>query len=1040
MDEKIRVQILDIIEDPVQEQQIDLTLGTPTGSPIAYWAPQPFGGATTYNTGSIGYCTTSNPHYLENILSTPLIIGESYVLNFSTFYMQSSGGYTGYLGFDTLGGISANARIQADGSYTETFVATGTQVRIAADHCYPGQYAGYISMLAYMYNVSIRKSDLVLTDNVVGDVDITDSQDFPLALTYAVSDGKDLEQRFGDYSKTFDLPPTDNNNKLFNHVFNVKINDSKDMTGLKPCRILVNELEFFRGFIKVGGSTQTKNPTSYQCTIYGGNYGWISKLKNQNLCDIYDKTHSFDYTYTDIMASFNNTQANSELVFPLISYGDFWPNPGTGYYSAGYVNLVDNVDESQDWRPSFWIYNMLDRIFSNIGYTIESNFINSSDFKKLISHYPPTGGLTSTAGSMFATRKYWNLESPTGGSKGIWDSSLAGLLDYQIVRPDNWVTGASTGTFGDTDWQDITHNEVITDPDGCYDGTTGEWTSPKSGRYNFFAAVHLLVGDFTNHVTKTGVAGSGAQGTNALNVEVGIRIVQIDQSGNYVVGSYDNFGGPQTRIPFRMQWGQMTSQSSGAAPYAGTDIPVLMAVEKQMSNNAGYSWWVPQGNKVKVQVQVRFHFSSSSAVNPTNAEFGYISLSDEYRKSLNGGNVQHFFNGDSYYSNVCQGYFGGTNSSNYVGAVRKMWAQNSKPYFKVEPVANEAFNFGENYLIQDCLPCDIKQTSFIKALSQMFNLQFRTDPQAKKVYIEPFDDFFFGKADCVDWTNKIDFSTEIKDTFAVGLHEEMVWEYKNDGSDGLMKFVNESFRESDSAYHFFNHIEDRDSLGDRYTKGTFKFTNQVFASTWSDWNADASGQGGAHPKLMPVINKTHSIYGYGVQGLPTRPDKITKYAPRIMKYRGNVQGANHSNFVTTWNYQDSSGASGSNYSPRATFVDWEDVSGGLFNNLSFSDEIISPPLTNLEVTVPGLYTLFWKNMIEKYKANPRIRTYNVKLSIADMVNVDLRKLVYIDGSYWRINKIIDFAPAKNELTKVEFMEWTDQYPIPTRKRNANVLT
>ena len=157
------------------------------------------------------------------------------------------------------------------------------------------------------------------------------------------------------------------------------------------------------------------------------------------------------------MASFNNTQANSELVFPLISYGDFWPNPGTGYYSAGYVNLVDNVDESQDWRPSFWIYNMLDRIFGNIGYTIESNFINSSDFKKLISHYPPTGGLTSTAGSMFATRKYWNLESPTGGSKGIWDSSLAGLLDYQIVRPDNWVTGASTGTFGDTDWQDITH-------------------------------------------------------------------------------------------------------------------------------------------------------------------------------------------------------------------------------------------------------------------------------------------------------------------------------------------------------------------------------------------------------------------------------------------------------------------------------------------------------------------------------------------------------------------------------------------------------
>jgi hypothetical protein len=73
-------------------------------------------------------------------------------------------------------------------------------------------------------------------------------------------------------------------------------------------------------------------------------------------------------------------------------------------------------------------------------------------------------------------------------------------------------------------------------------------------------------------------------------------------------------------------------------------------------------------------------------------------------------------------------------------------------------------------------------------------------------------------------------------------------------------------------------------------------------------------------------------------------------------------------------------------------------------------------------------------MIEQYKANPRIRTAYFRLTMSDMILIDLRKLVYIDGSYWRVNKIIDYSPAKNELTKVELVQWTEQIPLPDRKR------
>lgn len=1060
--EKIRLQVLDIVDTPIFNEQIDLTLGNATGSLYAFWTAPPFASRT--NSSATVSFSKDDPHYLEDILSTPLIVGESYLLSFKTNGMQAPSGYTGYLGFDTLGGVSSNAKLQADGSYSEIFVATGTSVRIYSNESIISNtpFTGQVIPQADILNVSIRRLNLDINDNIVGEIDITDSEDFPLALTYAVSDGRDLDNRFGDYSKTFEVPATKNNNKLFANSFNVKMVDNKDITSLKPCRILVGETEFFAGVLQLNGTSQTSSPDSYSCTIYGGNFAWTSKLKEKKLCNIYD-SETFDYTFADISASFNDTYANSEVVFPLISYGDFWPNPGSGFaYPDGKVNLSDETDTSQDWRPSFWVYNMLQKIFNNIGYTIDSNFIEGSEFKKLISHYPPTGTLRETEGNSFITQKYWNQDSPTGsGGYGIWDAFTQGgnppivtSSSIQVVQPcdGSWVTGVVGGTnMGDDDgagvtqWQDIILDTVINDDESNYDPTTGYWTCTKSGFYNFAASVNLIVGNYDNSQTTDGVISAGSNGglsSNYGKFQVGIKIEMYDSSGASVgLGAFDNFDTPQTETPYLNQFGKHLSQSSGDAPYAGTSIPVLVAVKKQMQNP--YAWWVPVGYKVNIQVAVKFNFASStnSNVNPTNAKIGYISLSDESRSALNGNNPQHFINGDSYYANVHDGWIGVPSASYPVGNVKQIWQLNEKPYFKVEPVANDGFTIGTTYNISDCLPCDINQTDFIKSLAQMFNLQFRTDSQSKKVYIEPYDNFFKDKSFAMDWSNKIDYSKESKDTFPVGLSSEMVWEYKSDGSDGLVKFVNESFRDSDSKFHFFNHLEE---LGDRYKKGTQKIVNPVFSSTWTDWNADSGYN--INPKLMPVINKSVSVYGYGVQANPTRPEKIIKYNPRIMKYNGMVLGPNDPanttqlGMMTAWSYFGSafSGQTdtyhGSSFSPRAMFVDWEDISGDLFSNLSFDNEKISPPLSDVEYENLGLYDLFWKNMIEQMKSNPRIRVSYFKLDISDMINIDLTKLVYVDGSYWKINKIVDFSPAKNELTKVELIQWTDIVPLPNRKQ------
>ena len=63
--EKIRLQVLDIVQTPIFNEQIDLTLGNATGSQLAFWAPLPFTASSrTNNSAQVNFCS-DDPHYLS---------------------------------------------------------------------------------------------------------------------------------------------------------------------------------------------------------------------------------------------------------------------------------------------------------------------------------------------------------------------------------------------------------------------------------------------------------------------------------------------------------------------------------------------------------------------------------------------------------------------------------------------------------------------------------------------------------------------------------------------------------------------------------------------------------------------------------------------------------------------------------------------------------------------------------------------------------------------------------------------------------------
>jgi hypothetical protein len=113
--------------------------------------------------------------------------------------------------------------------------------------------------------------------------------------------------------------------------------------------------------------------------------------------------------------------------------------------------------------------------------------------------------------------------------------------------------------------------------------------------------------------------------------------------------------------------------------------------------------------------------------------------------------------------------------------------------------------------------------------------------------------------------------------------------------------------------------------------------------------------------------------------------------------------------------------------PQATSINREDVNSIVlsYGNVYVTDYDDVNNTYSDAVIKEGLYQTYYNNMVNMLKQNPRVRNVNINLNIKDIVNLDFRKLIYIDGVYWRINKIKDFNPLTKSTTKVELVEWVN---------------
>lgn len=132
-----------------------------------------------------------------------------------------------------------------------------------------------------------------------------------------VKDLSDPKKLFTDFSRGFTVPATKKNNMIFQHYYNIEIQDGLDTRELLPCRLLLNNTTYQVGLLNIEGVNMRDGvPTSYKVRFIG-KLAELARRVGQDELSALDLS-SLNIDNFNPKGEFQAPAAN-DIVFPLCS-------------------------------------------------------------------------------------------------------------------------------------------------------------------------------------------------------------------------------------------------------------------------------------------------------------------------------------------------------------------------------------------------------------------------------------------------------------------------------------------------------------------------------------------------------------------------------------------------------------------------------------------------------------------------------------------------------------------------------------------------
>lgn len=169
-------------------------------------------------------------------------------------------------------------------------------------------------------------------------------KDEVISLTQTIQNVRDIEKVFTDFSKSFTIPASKANNKIFKHYYNFDIDNGFDARKKVTARIEINHLPFRDGKIKLEGVDLRGNKAyAYKITFFGNTVNLKDKLGETKLSALaWLGYFTQDYDSTQVRSiltsggqdvTVDSTTYTDAITCPLITHTTqlFYDSSGTSY-------------------------------------------------------------------------------------------------------------------------------------------------------------------------------------------------------------------------------------------------------------------------------------------------------------------------------------------------------------------------------------------------------------------------------------------------------------------------------------------------------------------------------------------------------------------------------------------------------------------------------------------------------------------------------------------------------------------------------------
>ena len=268
-------------------------------------------------------------------------------------------------------------------------------------------------------------------------------KDESVSITQSIQNVKDIDKVFTEFTKTFTLPASKTNNKIFKHYYNFDIVDGFDARTKKDATLELNYLPFKKGKIKLEGvDLQNRRPKSYRITFFG-NTVTLKDLLGEDKLNSLSSLNSLNETFApaNIKTALQRNPASNNIVVPIITHtkrlyydsGDNTHNTGNLYYQSGNKHgLAWN-----ELKYAIRVHEIVKAIESKYDITFSTDFFSTSNdvYYDLFMWLHRKKGVVSSGGQLDEYTKLidgWSTAS--GDVSEIINSSTLLITDANSVN------------------------------------------------------------------------------------------------------------------------------------------------------------------------------------------------------------------------------------------------------------------------------------------------------------------------------------------------------------------------------------------------------------------------------------------------------------------------------------------------------------------------------------------------------------------------------------------------------------------------------